>query len=105
VEKRALADAAFGCAGDDHAVTLADAVHVLPHLLDLACCRMSEDGGRLRSYMAGRREPVGDADGGRPDANDYLVRSRRKELDLLDDQRPAELLENRGPHAQRRDWE
>ena len=65
--------------------------------LDDAGALVPEHGRRVAGRVgAGRRVEVGVADAARDEADEHLARARLRELDLLHDERPAELLEHRG---------
>ena len=71
--------------------------------LDDACALVPEHGRRVAGRVgAGRRVEVGVADAARDEADEHLTRARLGELDLLHDERPAELLEHCGANLHAR---
>jgi hypothetical protein len=71
--------------------------------LDHAGALVSEDGRRVPGRIdAGGRVEVGVADAARGQPHERFALARLAQLELPDDERLAELLENRGPHLHRR---
>ena len=102
--------AALGREERDDVVARPDERHTLPNRLDDARALVAEDARRIpRRIGAGGRVQIGvaDAAGGQPD--EHLTRLGLGELDVLDDERPPELLEHRGTDPHRGDptvaWE
>ena len=93
------ARAALGRAGHDDAVAGAHALDVRPDLLDDPRRRMAEDGGRHGGDVAARAQRIGDADVDRGDPDHDLVGAGGAQLDLLDDQRRPDRLEDCSPRG------
>ena len=94
-----VADAALGRPGHDDAIARAGARHVGADLLHDAEPRVAEDRRQLLAQLAALVHAVRDAEGARGRANDGAVRRRREQLDLLDDERLVELLQDGGLHS------
>ena len=93
--------AALGREQRDHAIARPHARDALADGLDDARALVSEHAGRVaRRIGAARGVEVGMADAAGLQAHQHLARLGACELDVLDDERPAELLEHRGadPH-------
>ena len=74
-----------------------DARHALADLLDDPGALVAEHGRGVAGRVgAARRVEVGVADAAGGEAHEHLTRSRPVELDVLDDERLGELLQNGG---------
>ena len=81
----------------DHAIAGAHAGDSLADVLDDAGALVAEHARRIaRRIGAARGVEVGVADAAGLDAHEHLARLGACELDVLDDERLAELLEHRG---------
>jgi hypothetical protein len=91
--------AALGRPRDHDAIADAHALDVVAGLLDDAGCGVPEDRRRGRRHEAAGAQRVGDADVDRGDAHHDLMRARRAQLDVLDRERPVEVLEDCSAHG------
>jgi hypothetical protein len=95
--------AALGREEGDDVVARAQRGYIGADALDDPCPLVAEHGRRVaRGVGAGGRVEVGVADTAGNEANQHLPRSRLGELDLLDSERLAELLQHRRAHPHRR---
>jgi hypothetical protein len=60
---------------------------------------VAQDGGRDRGDVAACAQRVGDADVHRGDPDDDLAVAGRAQVDLLEDQRPVDRLEDCSPRG------
>ena len=81
----------------DHVVAGTDERDALAHPLDDACALVAEHARRVAGRVGARgRVEVGVAHAARDEAHEHLARLRLREVDLLDRERPTELLEHGG---------
>jgi hypothetical protein len=77
-------------------------LHAWPGFLDDARALVPEHGRDRMDVHALRRVEVGAADAAADKANEHLAVARRVELDLLDDERGSELVQDGRAHGPRR---
>jgi hypothetical protein len=73
-----------------------EVTYPLANLLDDACCFVAEYDREGRGVEPIDRVEVGMADAARREAHLHLALTRRVESNLLDDERPAELVQDGG---------
>ena len=88
---------ALRCEQRHHVVAGRDERHAVAHALDDACALVPEHARRVAGRIGARRRvEVGVADAARDEPDERLARLRLGQLDVLDDERLSELLENGG---------
>ena len=88
---------AFGGEERDHVVARGDEGDTVADALDDARAFVAEDARRVAGRVGARgRVEIGVADAAGGEADEHLARLRLGEVDLLDDERASELLEDGG---------